>query len=262
MKTYYDTLQVSKVASDSVIRAAYKTLCQKYHPDKYPDAVKAHTYMQRINTAYEVLSDPVRRAAYDKALADHEQSAFSSKQQANRSGSNFANPQSEVTSYEYVVPIRRFQTWGFVGFGLMMVWAGIAAWSSNATITQDGLMYYKDLIGQWTLRILGIPFGVAILLAFGSSLTSSSALTADDRGVRITSRGNRLWRWTEVTDIQLIQRDSKGKSCILRISRTNNGKSTFHDIPNWSMNADARKVAGHLNHLRNEALKHHKQSSG
>jgi hypothetical protein len=55
-RTYYDTLQVSRFASASVIRAAYKALSQKHHPDKNPSNLEtAHQNMKRLNEAYEVL---------------------------------------------------------------------------------------------------------------------------------------------------------------------------------------------------------------
>ena len=73
LRTYYDTLQVSRFANEAVIRAAYRTLAQKYHPDKNPDNIEsAHRDTKRLNEAYEVLSDPARRAAYDEAVAQRE----------------------------------------------------------------------------------------------------------------------------------------------------------------------------------------------
>ncbi|WPB57391.1 DnaJ domain-containing protein [Xylophilus sp. GOD-11R] len=70
-KTFYDTLQVSRHASPSVIRAAYRALSQKHHPDKNPDALEtALKYMKRLNEANDVLSDPARRAAYDEQIEE------------------------------------------------------------------------------------------------------------------------------------------------------------------------------------------------
>lgn len=63
---HYTTLQVAPDASAAAIRAAYRALAQRYHPDKHPgDAQRAASQMQQLNAAYEVLSDPVQRAAYD-----------------------------------------------------------------------------------------------------------------------------------------------------------------------------------------------------
>lgn len=63
---YYVILQVHPKAEKEVIDAAYRRLASKYHPDvsRVSDASER---MKQINTAYEVLSDPVKRAAYDAA---------------------------------------------------------------------------------------------------------------------------------------------------------------------------------------------------
>lgn len=65
MPTYYDVLQVERDASASQVRAAYRRLAQKYHPDKMPDNANASRAMAAINAAYEVLSDTHRRAEHD-----------------------------------------------------------------------------------------------------------------------------------------------------------------------------------------------------
>jgi preprotein translocase subunit Sec63 len=61
---YYAILQVSPAAEKEVIEAAYRKLAQKYHPD-INRSEGAEEKMKRINAAYEVLSDPAKRAAYD-----------------------------------------------------------------------------------------------------------------------------------------------------------------------------------------------------
>ena len=63
--TYYDVLQVERDASPAQVRAAYRRLAQKYHPDKMPDNANASRAMAAINAAYEVLSDGHRRAEHD-----------------------------------------------------------------------------------------------------------------------------------------------------------------------------------------------------
>ena len=67
--TYYDILEVSKAASEDVIKMAYKGLVKKYHPDTYDgDKSFAESKMKEINEAYEVLSDYNRRIKYDETL--------------------------------------------------------------------------------------------------------------------------------------------------------------------------------------------------
>lgn len=70
--THYDTLQVERGASGEGVRAAYRRLAQKFHPDKHPGRGAAAVVMAEINQAYEVLSDPVQRSAYDDWLAAQE----------------------------------------------------------------------------------------------------------------------------------------------------------------------------------------------
>ena len=63
---FYGILQVHPKAEKEVIDAAYRKLAAKYHPD-VSQVSDASERMKQINTAYEVLSDPVKRAAYDAA---------------------------------------------------------------------------------------------------------------------------------------------------------------------------------------------------
>jgi curved DNA-binding protein CbpA len=60
----YKVLQVDPEAEDEVIQAAYRRLAQKYHPDRAGDA-DGSARMVAINTAWEMVRDPARRAAYD-----------------------------------------------------------------------------------------------------------------------------------------------------------------------------------------------------
>ena len=66
MKNYYEILQVKNFAEPEVIKASYKALSLKYHPDVNPTA--APGLMVEINEAYEILKDPVQREAYDSEL--------------------------------------------------------------------------------------------------------------------------------------------------------------------------------------------------
>jgi curved DNA-binding protein CbpA len=65
LPTYYDVLQVERDATPERVRAAYRKLAQKYHPDKMPGNANAARAMAAINAAYEVLSDAHRRAEHD-----------------------------------------------------------------------------------------------------------------------------------------------------------------------------------------------------
>jgi curved DNA-binding protein len=63
---YYQVLGVTKTASEKDIKAAYRKLARKYHPDLNPNDQEAHKKFQQLNEANEVLSDPEKRKKYDQ----------------------------------------------------------------------------------------------------------------------------------------------------------------------------------------------------
>ncbi|WP_087494916.1 J domain-containing protein [Curvibacter sp. AEP1-3] len=67
MHSLYEILEVSPNASGDVIRAAYRCLAQKHHPDKLEQAAvrDRDKKMSDLNFAYSVLSDPAKRSKYD-----------------------------------------------------------------------------------------------------------------------------------------------------------------------------------------------------
>jgi len=67
-KTHYETLGVSREASPEVIKAAYRALARRLHPDRTGGDPKKEERLRRVNAAYEVLGDAGRRAAYDERL--------------------------------------------------------------------------------------------------------------------------------------------------------------------------------------------------
>ena len=63
---YYETLGVSKTASEAELKTAYRRLAMKYHPDRNPGDKQAEQKFKEINEAYEVLKDGDKKAAYDR----------------------------------------------------------------------------------------------------------------------------------------------------------------------------------------------------
>ena len=73
MRTHYNNLKVGHRATPEEIRKAYKRLAQKHHPDRNSDSAYSTKIMKIINEAYDVLSDPVKRAAHDADIAKYKQ---------------------------------------------------------------------------------------------------------------------------------------------------------------------------------------------
>lgn len=81
--SFYELLGIPETVTDVEIKQAYRLLARKYHPDVSPPG-RVEEYTQRfilVQEAYETLSDPGRRALYDRDMALGIHFAFSSRNQ-------------------------------------------------------------------------------------------------------------------------------------------------------------------------------------
>src|SRR5260370_23849914 len=65
-KDYYGVLGVPRDADDAALKKAYRNLARAYHPDRNPGDKKAEDRFKEISEAYSILSDPEKRAQYDR----------------------------------------------------------------------------------------------------------------------------------------------------------------------------------------------------
>jgi DnaJ-class molecular chaperone len=107
--THYDNLKVARDAPPEVIRAAYKTLSQKHHPDRNGNSPNAMRIIQMINAAYEVLSDAAKRQEHDEWIARTE---IPEQEPASRQSRGYANSHAHR---HHSKKIRRKTTFYFYG---------------------------------------------------------------------------------------------------------------------------------------------------
>jgi hypothetical protein len=117
--THYDNLKVTRNAPPEVIRAAYKTLSQKYHPDKNPGMSEAGKIMSIINASYEALIDPEKRRMHDEWISANENKRSPDVSNIDRTPSTDNIPKTsvrlvDVVYFKTILPIFYFAKGLFV----------------------------------------------------------------------------------------------------------------------------------------------------
>ncbi len=116
MKDYYSILGVSKDADEVVIKAAYKALAQKYHPDKSQSETAALNtkLMSDINKAYSILGDKNSREKYD---LEHERYFMKKGTPEDKSVNKTTNNHSNFLK-DQIIPDA--DGWRALGFGFLL----------------------------------------------------------------------------------------------------------------------------------------------
>jgi curved DNA-binding protein len=146
-KDYYKILGVDKNADEKAIKAAYRKLARKHHPDMNQNDPKAEERFKEINEAHEVLSDPEKRAKYDRLGADWQRwqqtggrpGDFNWGQWASPGGVNvrYGNPEDLEDLFGAGSPFSDFFTSIFGGMGSGTTHSGGFEFRSRAQTGQD-----------------------------------------------------------------------------------------------------------------------------
>lgn len=191
-RTFYQVLQVDPEAEPEVIEAAYRRLARKYHPD-VSSASDSGTRMKGINAAYEVLRDPLRRAAYNRDLhrvaddddelmedAEHDDTLTSSQQRPLATfacrihpGASVVGPCSDCGAWLCGECFERFQP--PTCSPCMLTWAGQrrtqlllpVIWFAGVILLLGWLVLEAEraAVGHTPLEILGAELAAVYLIA-------------------------------------------------------------------------------------------------
>jgi curved DNA-binding protein CbpA len=143
MKNYYKILGVLDDAEDIVIRAAYKALAQRYHPDKWKgDSEIANQKMRDINEAHAILSDELKRKSYDQ-----EYFKFNSRDDAENTANSESDdfPNDEIEGWDLAVeffPSIKYQ------YDELRKISNILANTFRASVLENKSFKESDLIKQ------------------------------------------------------------------------------------------------------------------
>jgi curved DNA-binding protein len=112
MEDYYAILGITQSATQEEIKKKYRELAKQHHPDKNASRTPSVEFFKKIQSAYEILSDPAKRAAYD---LQQKELTVSVRYQTSQSRSNTQGKSNGIITEAF----RSAGMW--VGFGLWVV---------------------------------------------------------------------------------------------------------------------------------------------
>ncbi|MDO8771532.1 MAG: J domain-containing protein [Burkholderiaceae bacterium] len=151
---HYDRLKVTQDAPLEVIRAAYRALAGKQHPDHRPGEVdghdpQMHEQMAKLNAAYEALSDPESRAKYDAALIV-DAIAIDSQLGLDTAESHFDMAWLSASSPVPKASLRRERRVWLIGGVAAVVLVAVTVWATWEVVSRNAME--KALSDQYKAR--------------------------------------------------------------------------------------------------------------
>ena len=152
MENYYDILNISRNADGEEIKRAFRTLAMKYHPDKNPESKTAEDKFKKVNEAYSVLSDPVKKRAYDSDLN------YRPYGETGRGSYGAGRYSREPFGEDIFTEEDIFNGTGF-DFGTF-------TWSSSKREKKEEQLSRKEAVSELIMGILYIAVGILLLHSF------------------------------------------------------------------------------------------------
>ena len=191
-KTHYEILGVKQTARLEEIKRAFRRRALRLHPDRNPGDYRAAAKFRRVNEAYEVLSDPDRRRAYDIALENSEAAERERVAERKRSERAAERERAERAAED---ARRRRLVRAAAAIGIpSAIWAPVGAGVSQGT-TADWVF-----AAVWIALVIGALIGVAATVAEGGAgpLFGAFAIGAVVVLVPVVVLGEMEFGWTIV----------------------------------------------------------------
>lgn len=214
-ESLYDILEVSRTASPEVIRAAYKSLVQRFHPDKNPGNPNAEDLLKLINNAYDTLSDPSKRAAYDVMLA-LEEMASPEKPAEEENAEESGTPSEQEADHAFVEKWDLYQA--FIGknpnyYRPIFKRVHITGKTSHAVnwpalLAGGGWAAYRKLYGIAALHFVLLAAGLGLMQFFESPFEWLALIPFVGMSVWLSMSANALYfRHASKTITEISSRD-------------------------------------------------------